>query len=214
MKKTMRRVVATVLIIVFALVLVACGGKDSGNTPASNSPAKNNTSGDAGGNSSGNSGGNNAGNNIEDNDEVYAEDNSGNISDDDVLEVYLGAMGVFIDGFGQLMNSLEELLGASDSISSEDALIEWCNYYMEIKNLVGEAADELADIALDVPEDYMESHMKVTFAVAAVYDAMTGFEYAVDAAFDGDEEAFLDGIAVFVGNIMAAGDLWMEAVEY
>jgi hypothetical protein len=126
---------------------------------------------------------------------------------------YLDVMNSFVASFKDLMVSLEELLALSDEISTEDDLYAWCEMFDGIKATVGASADELANVAEYAPEEYQESHVAVTIAVAAVYDAMTGFEDAVVGAISGDADAFETGMAEFAGNIIAAEELWQSAVE-
>jgi len=133
---------------------------------------------------------------------------------DDGLELYLDAMNDFITGTDSLMEGLDELMELADYISSEEELEVWCYLFIETKNAVGFAADQLAELAPLAPEDYVESHLLVTFALAAIYDAMTGFEFAVDAAVSGDEDSFFEGLGMFVGNLIAAAEMWAEAVGY
>ena len=135
-------------------------------------------------------------------------------ANDGDIDQYLDAMNDFIAGTDDLMEGLDELMENADYISSEDDLEVWCYLFMQIKESIGIAADQLADIAQYAPANYQESHIKVTFALAAIYDSITGFEYAVDAVLDGDEDAFIDGLAEFVGNLFAAASLWSEAVVY
>ena len=132
--------------------------------------------------------------------------------DGDVSE-YEALMSECIDRFKALMASLDELMGETQNTSSGEELVQWCQSYMQIKETIGEGADALAGIAEQAPEEYRESHVKVTVAAAAVYDALTGFEYAVDAALNEDEEAFSDGLADFIGNMLGASQLWAEAVQ-
>lgn len=128
-------------------------------------------------------------------------------------DAYSKAVSAYITSFEALMGQLGQLLGASSSISSDEELVQWCKSFMTVKDTVGKSADTLAGIAKDVPDEYKESHAKLTVATAAVYDAMTGFESSVDAAINGDQEAFTSGIGEFVGNMTAAEKLWNEAVQ-
>ena len=143
-----------------------------------------------------------------------AASGGGDYGGDGDVEQYLDMMNDFIAGTDLLMEGLDELMENADYISSEEDLELWCYLFIEIKESIGNAADRLADIAQFAPEDYQEAHLNVTFALAAIYDSMTGFEYAVDALMYGDEEAFYDGLSLFIGNLVAAAEMWSEAVAY
>lgn len=150
------------------------------------------------------------------NDEEYIDDeeDAGGTATGMSAEEYDAEMGEFIPGFELLCDGIGELIAQSESLSSEEDTVAWCQAFIAAKNGIGTAADKLAEVTAQVPEEYQESHIKITIAVAAVYDAMTGFESAVDAVINGDAAAFEDGLAEFLGNAMAADALWQEAVEY
>ena len=202
--KTKKILTAILAMIMVCAVLASCGGNSQetpAQSPASAPPAPAQPSTPAQQPPASNPGQN------------QPPENRGGDYDDDI-ELYLNAMSDFIAGTDLLMEGLDELMENANYISSEDDLELWCYLFIEIKEAIGNAADQLADIAHLAPEDYQESHIMVTFALAAIYDSMTGFEYAVDALFYGDEEAFYDGLGEFIGNLVAAAELWSEAVAY
>ena len=196
-----KRILAVVLVMIMVCaVLASCGGK-SEDTPAQ-PPASPQPPASTPQNPPSNSGQN------------QPPSNNGSGDYDEFVEMYLSAMSDFIAGTDFLMEGLDELMQNADYISDYDDLEVWCYLFIEIKEAIGNAADDLADIAQYAPEDYVEAHLYVTFALAAIYDSMTGFEYAVDALFNGDEDAFYDGLGEFIGNLIAAAELWSEAVVY
>jgi len=132
----------------------------------------------------------------------------------DGTEQYLEAMSYFIEGTESTIEGIVALTAGAQEIETEDDLVEWCSLFIEAKESIGDAADYLAEMAKDAPEEYLESHVQITFALAYVYDAMTAFEGAIDAAMNGDGDAFYDGLATFMGNMETADQLWEEAVQY
>jgi len=126
---------------------------------------------------------------------------------------YLEAMGIYIEGVEEYVAELDELMAISEDIETEADLEAWCDVFDAIKEAIGDAADELTDILEYAPDDYIESHAEIAIAVAAIYDAMTGFEDAVIAAVEGDQNAFEDGLVEFIGNMTAAEELWESAVS-
>lgn len=198
----MKKALAMMLTVVMTLSLAACGGGNQTPAPAASSQPAPSQAAPAPADD-------NAGNTSED----YAEDEYEDY-DDPESEAYVEAMSEYIASIDELMgDALPALLDATELIETEEDLQDWCVAFIDLKDTVGQAADSLADVAGDVPADYQESHAKITIATAAIYDAMTGFENAVDASINGDEDAFTDGLAAFFGNIMAAEELWNEAVE-
>ena len=190
-----RRILVAVLAIIMACAMLAsCGGGSQQTSEQPSTSAQQNQASNSG--------------------QSQAEANNGGGDNDDDVEQYLDIMNDFISGTDLTMEGLDELMEYADDISSEEDLELWCYLFIEIKEAIGNAADQLADLAQYAPEEYQESHLKVTFALAAIYDSMSGFEYAVDAYFDGDEEAFFDGLSQFIGNVIAAAELWSEAVVY
>ena len=149
---------------------------------------------------------------VENNENEDDEDDEDAGYDEDV-EAYVNSMGELISMLNELMEVFGDLLANAESIETDDELVEWCQSFITLKETVGNSADELAVITQDVPEEYQESHVKITIALAAVYDAMTGFENSVDATLNGDEDAYWEGIGEFIGNLAAADELWSEAVE-
>ena len=128
-------------------------------------------------------------------------------------EEYVEAMEDYIAGVEEYVEALGILIEGADSLGDEAEIVEWCETFDTIKEDLSDAADELAAAMADVPEGYEESHAKITIAVAAICDAMTGFEDAVVAAIEGDQSAFEDGLVEFLGNMTAADELWADAVE-
>ena len=127
---------------------------------------------------------------------------------------YEAAMSEYIEAFEDtLEDELWPLMDEAENLSSEDEFVAWCEDFIALKETFSSAADDLADVAADVPEEYEESHALITVATAAIVDAMTGFEDAIDACINGDQSAFEDGIVEFLANIAAAGELWNEAIE-
>ena len=188
LKKVLAGVLAIAMICVF---VTACGGgsSDSGGSqpaPAASSPPAQQAA-------------------------PPAVDNSGGGSGVDV-DAYVDAMIEYRDGFQTQVDFLDELMAYADNgFESEDDLVDWCQSWMNLKNGMDYQVDVLAAMLPRVPEDYQEAHAKVVFAVAAMVDAMSGFEYAVDAALEGDPDEILDGIAEFLGNMIGASQLWHEA---
>jgi hypothetical protein len=152
----------------------------------------------------------------------YDDDDAGYYDDDgyedgdfgDDTEFYLQTMNDFIISVENLMTGLDQLMVLADHIASEEDLGQWCSLFVELKDTTLYTANELAEFTHLAPAEYQESHIKITIAVAAMHDAMTGFEYAVDAAINGDEDAFYEGTGEFIGNLQAAAELWSEAVHY
>ena len=192
LKKVLAGVLAIAMICVFA---AACGGgsSDSGGSqpaPASSPPASSPPAQQAAPPAANNSGGNSA------------------ADEDDYEEVMLE----FKEAFEYQLRLLDEMIDYADNgFDSEEELVDWCVGYITLKNAIAAQADVLADALPGVPEYFLEAHMNVTFAVAAVVDAMTGFENVIDAYTDGDEDAFWDGLVEFVGFLELASDLWHEA---
>lgn len=185
-------ILATLLAACMIFTLSACGGNSE---PAPNSAPASQAAAEA------------------DDAEADDEQAEGEQADAGEADDYATAMGEYITNFEALVEQLGTLIQASDSLSTEEDMVAWCQSFMEIKETVGGAADSLAEMTAEVPEEYQESHVKITVATAAVYDAMTGFEKAVDAAINGDADAFTDGLAEFLGNMQGADQLWSEAVE-
>ena len=181
-----RKVLTAVLAIAMVCALMtACGGGSQPASPPASPPAQ---QAPAGGGSGG----------------------GGGCSGVDV-DGYVDAMIEYRDGFQMQIDFLDALMAHADNgFESEDDLIDWCRGWMNLKNGMDNQADALAAMLPGVPEDYQEAHAKVTFAVAAMVDAMSGFEYAVDAALQGDPDEVLEGIGEFIGNIAGAGQLWHE----
>ena len=177
-----KKVLAVVLAIVMTCVfMAACGG---GSQPAS-TPSQPQQA-PAANNSGGNSG-------------VDADD-------------FNDAMIEFRYAFEAQLRLLDEMIDHADNgFDSEEELVDWCVGYITLKNAIAAQADTLASMLPSVPEEYLEAHTSVTFAVAAVFDAMTGFENAIDAYNAGDEDAFWDGLVTFVGLMELASDLWHQA---
>lgn len=190
----MKRILAGLLVfIMVCAVLTACGGNANPSaTPASAAPAS--TAAPA----------------ANDQDE---EEDADNTATGMSAEEYDEKMSAFIASFELLCDGVGELIANSESLSSEEDIIAWCQAFIAAKDGIGAAADKLAEVAPQVPEEFQESHVQITVAVAAVYDGLTGFENAVDGAINGDAAAFEDGLVEFVGNLAGASALWDEAVE-
>ena len=202
--KSRKILTAILAIIIVSALLASCGGGSTQTpTPAQQTPASNSPSPQTPA-STPPSPPQTPANNNNDDDDYY--------DDDDDTEEYLDAMEDFVEGSMMLVQGLEQLMQAADHIDSYDDLETWCRLFIELKETIGDTADLLATLAPYAPDEYKESHIQFTFALAAVYDSMTGFEDAVDASLNGDEEAFLDGLGVFVGNLMAAEELFSEAL--
>ena len=188
----MKKILALVLVMVLLCSLfAACGGSSEPSAASSAAPAAN-----------------------DQDEEEYADDGE---ADDAATgmsaEEYEEEMSAFISSFELLCEGVGELIAQSESLSSEEDIIAWCQAFIAAKDGIGAAADKLAEVAPQVPEEFQESHVQITVAVAAVYDGLTGFENAVDAAINGDAAAFEDGLVEFVGNLAGASALWDEAVE-
>ncbi|MCL2070960.1 MAG: hypothetical protein FWH07_01865, partial [Oscillospiraceae bacterium] len=132
--------------------------------------------------------------------------------DVDDSEEYAKAMGDFAEAFEGLIEELGDLIALADEFEDEEDIEVWANTFVLIKDSIGYCVEMLAEAMEEVPEEYVESHLNITLAVSAVYDAMTSFQDAVDAAIEGDEDAFLEGMTTFVELFEAADELWNEAV--
>ena len=144
-----------------------------------------------------------------------AVDNSGGYSDDDDVmseDEYEDLMLEFKQVFENQLSALADLLQYADGgFYSEDELVAWCQDFIMMKDTFESQAHDLASALPYVPEYFMEAHTMITFAVAAVTDSMQGFSDAIDAYFNGDEDAFWDGLLAFGGNIQLAEELWNQA---
>lgn len=188
--KKMKKLLALLLtVIMLCTALTACGGKDTPADAPSSEPSAQSKPAD---------------------EEDYTDVEKSGITPEEYEEEMSG----FIASFEELCGKIGELLALSESISSEDDLIAWAQAFITIKDGIGVAADKLAEVTAEVPEEYQESHVQITIAVAAVYDGMTGFENAVDAVLNGDVAAYEDGLVEFIGNMAAADALWDEAIVY
>lgn len=185
------KIIALLLVSAMALSITACGNKEEELDPAATDTNITNE---------------------ETANEETAEEPAGEGSAD--VEAYEATMSKYIESFENAMkNSLAPLVeAAGQEFASDEDVVTWCQTFIELKETLSTAASSLAEIADIVPEGYQESHTKITIATAAVVDAMTGFEASAAAAAAGDQEAFINGLAVFVGNIEAANTLWDESV--
>lgn len=125
----------------------------------------------------------------------------------DTVTDYEASMSEFITQFETLSVKIGELMEGYDGSD------EWFTAFGTIYQAVSDATDVLATTVAQAPEEYQESHTKITFAVAAYVDMMDAFGTAVDAyqaddAAKGDEQ-----MAVVQGLYEAAAQLWSESVE-
>ena len=125
---------------------------------------------------------------------------------------YLEIMNVFAEVTGGLLDVVYELIDAVFYIEEDDDLEEWAVIFIELFDAVEELYDAV-ELMLDfAPEEYLEPHVFLLFAVAFIYDAMEAFESAVDSLFEGDEEAFYAGLIEFETNMFTADIMYMFAI--
>ena len=187
-----RKVLVGILVMAVTFAFVtACSG-DSGDSQVDSSPSVEYQDSPAVDNSGGNSG---------DYDELSDEEyESQMLQVKQVVEA-------------QVMEFNALLQEAYSGFDSEEDLIAWCQDFMMLKNTFDIQAEALASDLPNLPERFLETHTLVTFALAAMTDAMQGFSDAVDAYNAGNEEAFWDGLDVLGDKMELAGDLWEQAYE-
>jgi|GEM_PF-4724853 len=147
-------------------------------------------------------------------------------------EVFMDA---YISDFNAVMETLETTL-AEREIENEDDLINWLRELESIKDEVTRLSNNLATIANDVPEEYVEAHTVIVEATTVALGAMVEFENVVIAAIGAEvlaiiiafdeideatitlimesEEAIIAGIIGAKIRIEVSRTLWTQAVEY
>jgi len=125
---------------------------------------------------------------------------------------YLAAMDEFVVAFEDLMDILADMIEELEYLVTDEEVMDWIYDFELMHNEIGAVADILASITEFVPDEYFDSHVLVTLAVAAVYEAMWALDASLAAGILGDEEAMWAGIEAFIFNLLAADELWMEAV--
>lgn len=181
----MKKLLVILLSAIMVLSLVACGGGEDTKAPSAPASSSSTQAEPAAGAT----------------DEPAAE------ATDDTATDYETSMSEFITQFETLSVKIGELIAGYDGSD------EWFTAFGTIYQAVSNATDVLATTVAQAPEEYQESHTKITFAVAAYVDMMDAFGTAVDAyqaddAAKGDEQ-----MAVVQGLYEAAVQLWSESVE-
>ena len=106
---------------------------------------------------------------------------------------------------------LPELLDRAALIQSEEMLDRWFEDFKALKEGVSGVSKELTDLIAEASEAEMETQNKLTIAAAAIEDALSRFEDAVQTAVSGNSEAFAEAAEQFAEELNQAKQLWAEA---
>lgn len=122
-------------------------------------------------------------------------------------EQYQNAMGPIVTTYADMITATDELLGVYDGSQ------EWIDAFVLVYKQSNECVDFVTEITDLVPDDYLESHVKIAFAMAAYTDAYMAMAEMIDAITAGDDVNSEQKMGEYIGLFAAAEVLWDSAVE-
>jgi len=141
--------------------------------------------------------------------EILADPESVTEVDEDV---YLEVMNLFVELTDEILDIIYDLIDAFDAIEDEDDEDEWADAFEMLFDSIVELYDAVELMLEIAPEEYEEAHAELLVAVAYIHDAMISLAIAIDALYEGDYDAFEEGIFDFVVEMMVAEALFMSAI--
>ncbi len=122
-------------------------------------------------------------------------------------EEYQAAMGPIVTAYAEMITATNELLKTYDGSD------EWIDAFALVYKQSNECVDFVTEIANIVPDDYLESHVKIAFAMAAYTDSFMAMAEMIDAVEAGSSTITEQKMGEFIGLFAAAEVLWNSAVE-
>ncbi len=121
-------------------------------------------------------------------------------------EEYSKEMSEFIEAYEEMMQAYNLLM------ENYDLTIEWASAFMGIEEAASQISIQLAEIIDAVPVDYLESHVKIVFAIAGCADALTATRNSIDAYNAGNEALGDEQKALSIEIFKVAKDLWNSSI--
>ena len=121
-------------------------------------------------------------------------------------EQYQAAMSPIVTAYAEMIKATDELLKVYDGSD------EWIDAFALVYKQSNDCVDFVTEITDLVPADYMDSHLKIAFAMAAYTDAYMAMAGMIDAVEAGDNANTEQKMGEFIGLFAAAEVLWNSAV--
>jgi hypothetical protein len=134
---------------------------------------------------------------------VLITTNQVKMSEDD----YNAKCSEFIQAYSELIEASIELL------ANYEFTPEWCAAYIDIEEASTQISDQLSEITSAVPDIYLESHMKITSAVATYTDSFKATRNMIDAYNNGNTAEGDKQNAISEKLFNTATELWYSAIE-
>lgn len=122
-------------------------------------------------------------------------------------EQYQAAMRPIVTTYEDMITATNELLKVYDGSDV------WIDAFASVYAQSNECVDFVVEITDLVPNDYIESHVKIAFAMAAYSDAYMAMAEMIDAVEAGDTVNTEQKMGEFIGLFAAAEVLWNSAVS-
>ncbi|MBF8984016.1 copper amine oxidase N-terminal domain-containing protein [Lutibacter sp. B2] len=114
----------------------------------------------------------------------------------------------------EFIKAYEELIDASSELlANYEFTPEWCAAYIDVEETSIQIADQLTEVTPAVPDIYLESHVKITSAVASYSDYFKAIRNMIDALNNGNTAEADKQSAISDKLFKTATDLWYSAIE-
>ncbi len=115
---------------------------------------------------------------------------------------------------GPLVTDYTKMIAATDELLADyDGSKEWIDAFANVYAASTVSVDAMIEIAPMVPNDYLEAHKNIAFAMAAYTDAFMAMAEMIDAVNAGNATISDEKMGEYIGLFVAAELLWDSAVE-
>jgi hypothetical protein len=122
-------------------------------------------------------------------------------------EQYQNIMGPLVTDYAKMIDATDELLADYDGSPA------WIDAFADIYAASIVSVDAMLEIAPMVPNDYLEAHKNIAFAMAAYTDAFMAMAEMIDAVNAGKVTISNEKMGEYIGLFVAAELLWDSAVK-